>query len=118
MSDLLDGQISIKLGDEEAVLMPTLFAATRISRHFGGLQNCLQKMTTGDLDALTTVVRYGLGFKSEAEANGLDEKVWRAGVFSLTTPVTEYVLVLSNGGRPLNSPEPDAGKKTVEPENL
>jgi len=110
------GHIEIAIAEGQAELVPSLFAATRISRHFGGFQAALNKVAAGDLDAITAVIRYGLGFKTELEAAGLDEKVYAAGVLRLTAPATEFLLVLANGGRPIGDGDgaPDTQKKAED----
>jgi hypothetical protein len=113
MSDLTEGNIDIPLAEGTATLSPTLYAATRVSKHFGGFQAALNRVSAGELDAITAVVRFGLGIKSDADAIGLDEKVWQAGVLRLTAPITEFVLILANGGRPIGDVggAPDTEKK-------
>lgn len=107
MPKLNSGEVTITLGGEERTLAPTLGAATRISRAFNGFQGALQQLQASDLDAYVTVIQHGLGLRTEAETKGLREKVWAAGLNRLVLPLTEYVLMLSNGGRPLEEPEDD-----------
>lgn len=99
MASLTDGEIVIPMDGGTAVLTANLYAATRISRQFGGFQEALNRIGKGDLEAMTAVVRHGLGLKTDAEARGLDERVFASGVLRLTAPLTEYLLVLANGGR-------------------
>lgn len=101
MPDLMDGVIEIPLDGGTASLTANLYAATRISRHFGGFQEALNRIGKGDLEAMTTVVRFGMGLRTDAEARGLDERVFAAGVLRLTSPLTEFLLVCANGGRPV-----------------
>lgn len=113
MSDITAGHITISLAGGQAELVPSLFAATKISQHFSGFQNAMNRVAGGDLEAITAVTRYGLGIRTDAEAAGLDEKVYESGILRLTAPVTEFLLVLANGGRPLDDTrqEPDTQKK-------
>lgn len=101
MSKITTGEVSIILGDDDKTLVPTLGAATRISRAFGGFQAAHQKLLASDLDAFVTVIQHGLGLKTEAETKGLREKVWSAGISSLMLPLVEFVSILANGGRPI-----------------
>jgi hypothetical protein len=98
---LADGEISVPFGEHTATLTANLFAAKGISRHFGGFQTAMNKVAAGDLDAFAVVVRYGMGIKSDAEARHIEEQVFRAGVLRLTAPLTEFVLICANGGKPI-----------------
>lgn len=110
MSKLTSGQVAITLGGTEQILEPTLGAATRISRAFGGFQGAHQKLLASDLDAYVTVIQHGLGLKTEAETKGLRDKVWSAGMNSLVLPLVEFVSMLANGGRPVEEPSGDEEK--------
>lgn len=112
MSEILDGHVEILFAGGKATLSPTLYAATRISKAFGGFQPALNRVTAGDFEAISTVIRFGLGVP-DGDANGFDEKVYQAGVLRLTAPATEYLLMLANGGRPLDDlgRDDDAEKK-------
>jgi hypothetical protein len=112
MASLTGGEIDIPMDGGSAVLTANLYAATRISRHFGGFQEALNRIGKGDLDAMTVVVRYGMGLKTDAEAKGLDERVFAAGVLRLTSPLTEFLLVLANGGRSVSE---EAEPPAVQP---
>lgn len=109
-----EGEYAVPFGDETAVLTANLFAAKGISRHFGGFQAALNKVATGDLEAFIAVIRYGLGIRNDAEAARIEDKVFRAGILNLTAPLTEFVLMLANGGKPIGETaqaEPAAEKK-------
>jgi len=101
MSKLDAGQITVTLDGEEVVLKPTIAAAKNISRLLGGFQAAHQALFAQNLDAYVTVVRHGLGMKTEAEAKGLEDRVFRTGLRALVGPLTDFILILANGGRPL-----------------
>jgi hypothetical protein len=107
MSKILSGQVEIDLGGDTVALLPTLNAATRISRQFGGFQGALQRIQASDLDAYVSVIQHAIGMRTEAETKGLREKVWGTGLNRLVLPLTEYVLMLANGGRALDEPAED-----------
>lgn len=98
-----DGEMTIPLGDDDRVILTAnLRAAKAISRHFGGFQQAMNKVAAGDLEAFIAVMRHGIGDVSEASARRLEERVFRAGVLRLTAPLTEFVLICANGGKPLS----------------
>jgi hypothetical protein len=97
-----DGEMQVPLGDGTVILTANLRAAKGISRHFGGFQQALNKMAAGDLEAFIAVVRFGVGdLASEHSAHRLEERVFQAGVLRLTAPLTEFVLICANGGKPI-----------------
>lgn len=101
MSQLLSGHVEIVLDGEKVTLAPTLFAATHICKHFGGFQAALSKVSAFDLESYAAVVRAGLGYKTDKEAFGLLDKVFASGVLNLFTPLSDYLMILANGGKPL-----------------
>jgi hypothetical protein len=112
MSKITAGQVAITLDGEPRHLTPTLNAATGISRQFGGLQAAQQRVLAQDLDAYVAIVRFGLGLRTDAEAKGLAEKVFAAGVRDMALPLVEFLIILANGGKPVEDkaePEGDAG---------
>ena len=96
-----DGEMQVPFGDVTVTLTANLFAAKGISHHFGGFQQALNKMAAGDLEAFIVVVRFGMGIKGETQTRQIEELVFRAGVLRLTAPLTEFVLIAANGGKPI-----------------
>lgn len=107
---VVDGQMDLKLGGETVTLTANLFAGRAICRHFGGVQAALNRVAAGDIEAFIAIVRAGLGIATEAEAKvqNIDERVFRGGILSLTSPLTEFLLSVANGGRPVGGAEPEA----------
>lgn len=113
MSKLTAGAVAITLAGTGHTLQSTLWAASRVSRVFGGFNEALAKLRAGDFDSFVTVVQFGLGMKTDEEAKAakLRQKVYETGTLTLVGPLVEYVLTLANGGRPLEdaaSGEPEA----------
>lgn len=90
--------VEIKLGDKTETLRCTLRAAKAVNA-MGGFQAALQRIGAADLDAFTAIVAAGLG-KRPVE---IEERVWSTGIAGLSEPLVQYVLLLSNGGRPLSA---------------
>jgi hypothetical protein len=110
-----DGEMTVPFGDDSVTLTANLAAAKGISRHFGGFQTALNKMAGGDLEAFIAVVRFGMNIKSEAETRRIEELVFRAGVLRLTAPLTEFVLVCANGGKPIGVDPVTPGGTEIAP---
>jgi hypothetical protein len=106
-----DGEMTVPFGDGTTTLTANLFAAKGISRHFGGFQSAMNKVASGDLEAFTAVVRYGMGIRSDTEGHFVEQQVFRAGILRLTAPLTEFVLICANGGKPID----DAGGTPSDP---
>ena len=106
-----DGEMTIPFGDGTTTLTANLFAAKGISRHFGGFQQAMNKVASGDLEAFTAVVRYGMGIRSDTEGKFVEQQVFRAGILRLTAPLTEFVLICANGGKPID----DVGGSPPDP---
>lgn len=104
------GNVTIILLGEERVLRPTLRAARSISAKAGGIMSAVQAIGRFDFDAMLTVVSLGLDITKPAEVNDLAEKIYGTGMADLVEPVTTYLSILANGGRPVDaggSGEPD-----------
>lgn len=102
MSKIHSGEIEIELGGEPKTLTCTLNAATRISRHFGGFRAANDQLLAQNLDAYVVIIRFGLGLRTDAEVKALGDLVYRTGLNNLVLPLVDYVVMLSNGGRPVD----------------
>lgn len=112
MSKITSGEVEIELAGETKTLTCTLNAATRISRHFGGFQAAHQQLLGQNFDAYVVIIRHGLGLRTDAEIKALTEQVYRTGLSNLVVPLVDFVLMLANGGRPIEGladEEPDEG---------
>lgn len=96
------GDVEIELDGETVVLKPSLDACITISRAGGGLygQNTLtDRIARADFDAMAAVIRAGLGLTGNAVKN-LDGQIYRTGLVNLIGPLTRFVMIVGNGGRP------------------
>lgn len=103
MSKITAGQVETPIG---YTLVPTLDAATRISRQFTGIDAAIKRVLTFDVDAFAAVVIAGAGLK-DGPAKNVPAKVWGA-MPELVGPLTDYLLILRNGGRPLDEAKEEA----------
>lgn len=113
------GNVVVRLGDAEYVLVPTLAAAQGISRMAGGIRGAIDGVVKADLDVIMAVVRFGLGPRVAKEiGDKLPELVWKSGLTDSTGEISarcvEYLSILANGGRPLSiRSEADAENPTI-----
>jgi hypothetical protein len=96
------GNVTITLNGEEVTLRPTLRAAQAISRSNGGIMEAVNRVGRFDMEAITAVVAHGLGISKPAEVSELGEKVYATGLVDLIEPVTRFLTILANGGRPVS----------------
>ncbi|AYO01510.1 hypothetical protein D8767_22270 [Pseudomonas sp. LTGT-11-2Z] len=95
MSKTLHGTVTVKLGDEEFTLLPTLKAVRAIEGRFGGLRGASAALHAVGVDVVAFIIAAGAGLDGKA-AEMLPEKVWQEGVAGLTPPVTKYLGALYN----------------------
>lgn len=93
------GDVAITINGVEEVLRPTLKAALSISRSSGGFRKAIQAVNDVDVDAIVSTIAFGLGIEGKAVDELLD-RVYASGLASLVVPVSSYLLILANGGRP------------------
>ncbi len=95
------GNVPITLDGEGVVLRPSLKAAQTISKQAGGIIAAVQAVGQFNFETIVTVIALGLGISSPKEVQALAEKVYSTGLTDLVEPVTRYLTIVANGGRPV-----------------
>lgn len=109
MASIDDGKVALTLGDDTYYLTPTIGATKAIGRELGGLVQALAKVQALDFDAMHTIVKHGLQ-PDDKLAKRLQGLLFRGGIVRLIQPLTEYLMILSNGGqRPTPEKDKDDG---------
>ncbi|WGD32013.1 hypothetical protein AncyloWKF20_09420 [Ancylobacter sp. WKF20] len=103
---MLEG-LTIRIGDREEVLLPTLGAALDLNKRHGGLMNLLAALERYDLNAAVDVVLAGLN-RPVDEREATTAQVFGAGLMTLTPDLVRFVIVLANGGRAPSGDEAEA----------
>lgn len=107
MSDSIHpGHVQIELGDDEVVLKPTGRALERLEKQYDGLVGVVEGLTRFRLKAYVDVVMAGSGAKP-TDRDKVTEEVFSAGMINLLQPLTRFVNILGNGGRPPKDEEQD-----------
>ena len=101
---MANGDVSITLDGQPVTLRCTLRAATEVTATFGSYTEVYRRLASLDHRANVLVVAAGLG-KDPKDVEG---QVYRTGLHGLVKPLTEYITLLSNGGRP---PRQDEGNE-------
>lgn len=101
------GDVEIELDGETIVLKPSLGACQALCRAPGGLYRATpydapsvaDRLTAFDLDTMALIIRAGLGLGPGA-VKDLEEKIYNTGLLNLRLPLSNFVGIVANGGRP------------------
>ena len=97
------GNVTITLDGEEAVLRPSLKAAQTISKQSGGIIAAVNAVARFDFETIVSVIALGLGVSQGRAVQDLAEKVYATGLTDLVEPVTRFLTIVANGGRPVEA---------------
>ena len=97
---LNEGEYTIKLGERQYTLRPTLNAMRALSRLAGGMRGVLEGLLRQDFDVVVAIIKHGANIpdrQQEAIADG----VYKTGMNDpLLVPLVDYIRCLMNGGKP------------------
>lgn len=99
-------EVEITLKGKSETLKCTLKAAKAVNAIAGGFQGALVRLANMEQDSYFLIVAAGLG-KKPAE---IENAVYETGLTNLTEPLTSYVLLLANGGKPFATETENAGE--------
>jgi len=110
MSKTLHGTVTVTVGDEEFTLKPTLKAALAIERQFGGLTSAYSALGTNSVERTAFIIQHGAGLGTKREtAEGLQEKVFAAGVLNVAPQCIAYISALLDPAGKKAGDEDDEG---------
>lgn len=98
------GEVRFEALGESNVLRCTPRAAKEVNAYFGSFTNAMQRIEAMDFEAFVVVVAAGLK-KKRAD---VEELTYDAGIMKLMKPISNFVVMLANGGR---APTEDDGSK-------
>lgn len=104
--------VELDLTGGAVTLQPTARALMEISKRFGSITNALQQVIAMNSEAIVTIVRIG-GRIGDQRAKVLAEEVFAFGLADILAPVSRYITILLNGGRP---PKEESGLEGREAE--
>lgn len=99
-------EVEITLKGKSETLRCTLKAAKSVNALAGGFQGALARLANMDQEAYFLIVAAGLGKKPME----IEQAVYEAGLTNLTEPLSNFVMLLANGGKPLAPAEEGAGE--------
>lgn len=103
MTAIQAGDVTFDLDSEKFTLKCTLGAAMAVNDAFGNYSKAVTAIQSLDLRAMCQVVAAGL----EKSFKDASEIVFRKGHRNLTEPVSQFILMLANGGRPIADTDKD-----------
>lgn len=95
------GEVEITLNGRKEVLRCSPRAARAVNG-LGSFATAFQRIGAFDFDAYVTVMAAGLGKKP----SDIEDAVYQNGMPDLVEPLSEFVSLLMNGGRPRAPAEP------------
>jgi hypothetical protein len=115
VSTIRPGEVEIDLAGwgRPIKLVPSITAATNLSRRFGGFQPLMAKLGAFDFDAYVAVIAQGASM-TEKGIKKLPDCVYQTGVLGLAVPLIKYVSALSNGGKPPGPAEDEDAEPAPE----
>lgn len=96
-----DGDVPITIAGKAYKLVPTYEAAMNLCKTGDGLAALITQCAALDGNAIKRVVAAGLG----KEADDLGQLLWAEGWRVVSGPAIEFLVILSNGGRPVPKKE-------------
>lgn len=104
--------ITIELGGEQVELLATPKAALQICKHYKGVMSAMSAIQQMNLDDYVIIVRFATnGLQKDSEK--LLEDVYSAGITNLLAPLTDYLVLLANGGKKPSGEESVEGKQSA-----
>tara|TARA_R110002072_G_scaffold86176_14_gene194583 strand:+ start:181 stop:573 length:393 start_codon:yes stop_codon:yes gene_type:complete len=120
MSQITQGRITLEHDARRYELQASLRAATNLNRQFGGFGAALERLKLLDLEALALVLAAGLNWKGSEALKEARELAFKIGALKLAGPLSDYLLILANGGRSLEesaaAPDMDEDDATAQAE--
>lgn len=97
--DIQVATVELALSGGTVTLQPTARALMEISKRFGSVTSALQQVIAMNSEAIVTIVRVG-GRVGDQRAKVLAEEIFAYGLAECLAPVSRYIAILLNGGRP------------------
>lgn len=92
----MQGDVTFTLDGKDVTMQCTVRAWKEINSVFGSFSKAFVRLSEFDAMAYVSVVAAGLGKK----ASEIEGAVFATGMPDLVRPTTDYIALLSNGGRP------------------
>lgn len=100
------GSVTLKLGNEELELKPSIHAIKQVCSRHGGVLEAINKVSRLDFNTMIDIIFLGIprSYNTPKERARLEEKIYMAGLSddtgSIAEAVMNYLKMLIRGGRP------------------
>jgi hypothetical protein len=111
-ADIKKARIEIELDGEPVTLIPSPDAIITLSRAYDGFKPLLDAIGRFNFDAISSTIVAGAGVDGK-ESRELVQKVAKTNIIELVPPLTAFVMILLNGGKPLA--DDDGEKEKSDP---
>lgn len=105
---------SVRIGGKSYTLTPTLAAVRKLAAAAGGVRAAYRRFSDMDIDVTAATIAAGanIDFRDQKEADVFAEKVWRTPQEHYLAGVSDFFVLLFNGGQrrePVEDEKPAAG---------
>jgi len=108
-----EGTTSFQLDEDFITLKATPHALRVVLTKHGGMRRAIEKVYMMEADIMEDIIEAGLA-PEKIDRTILAENVFKSGIINLIEPLSEYLMLLANGGK---KPEPKKGGTEDEGEN-
>lgn len=109
IADVKNARVTVEIDGEDVILIPSPDAIITLSRAYDGFRPLLDAIGRFNVDAAMAVVVAGAGVEGKA-ARSLSDRVAKTSMVSLAAPLTAFVTILVNGGKPLSDGDDEEGE--------
>lgn len=111
-ADVKKARVTVEIDGEELTLIPSPDAIISLSAKYDGIAPLINALGRLSLQAAVDTVVAGMGWEGRA-ARDAQSMVARSSIVEIAPKLTEFAMILANGGRPLR--EDDAEKEKADP---
>ncbi|MEQ1938616.1 hypothetical protein ABMA46_10200 [Mesorhizobium sp. CN5-321] len=111
-ADVKKARIDIEVDGEPVTLIPSPDAIITLSRAYDGFKPLLDAISRFNFDAISGTIVAGAGVDGK-DARDMTQKVAKTNIIELVPPLTAFVMILLNGGKPLA--DDDGEKENADP---
>ena len=101
--------VKILLDGEDIELIPTRGALESLSNKYGNMNNVTEQLVSNNFSVMSDLIYYGVDQNKRPDLNKTKDAVYKEGVINLLEPLSDYLMLLMNGGK---KPSLEVGKTT------
>lgn len=94
------GDVEVEFDGRKMLLKPTLRAIQEISNTSEGIAGALARVQRLEFKTIALCMAVGMDLTDNA-LEGFEQKLFKEGINKYVVPLTKYLMILSNGGQPV-----------------